>query len=61
MTLKKAQVVLLDREGTAVRVKVSKTEDSQMLFLGGAPILDKNGKVEPIASGGPMVMNTRQV
>ena len=44
-----------------MRVKVPKGPDATLLLLGGAPILDKNGKVEPIASAGPMVMNTKQV
>ena len=46
-----AELVLLDRDGTDIRVTAS--ADSTMLILSGVPI------AEPIVGYGPFVMNTR--
>ena len=50
------RAALLSEEGTVV--SLSCTEPCSFLIMGGDPIRDQNGNVEPIAAYGPMVMNT---
>jgi len=50
------RAALLSEEGTVV--SLSSAEACSVIIMGGDPIRDKNGNVEPIASHGPMVMNT---
>jgi len=55
--LEEMRVALMDRQGTFV--KLHATTDTVAFLMGGEPILDDKGEVEPIVSHGPMVMNTR--
>jgi len=54
--LSEQRAALLSEEGTVV--SLSCAEPCSLLIMGGDPIRDQNGNVEPIASHGPMVMNT---
>jgi redox-sensitive bicupin YhaK (pirin superfamily) len=50
------RAALLTDEGTTV--SLSCAEPCSLLIMGGDPIRDQNGNIEPIVSRGPMVMNT---
>jgi redox-sensitive bicupin YhaK (pirin superfamily) len=57
-TLPEHRAALLTEEGSVVPLSCS--EPCSLLIMGGDPIRDQNGNVEPIAAYGPMVMNTDQ-
>lgn len=50
---------VLTQKGAEVELSTGK-EAVSVLLMGGDPILDRSGAVEPIASYGPMVMNTQE-
>jgi len=55
-------VVVMQRQGTHISVTCPKEakQNAVFVFLGGEPIVDKDGQPEPIAARGPMVMNTQE-
>jgi len=57
-TIGEQRVALLSEAGNVIRVEPQGV--CSVLFMGGDPIKDANGDVEPISAYGPMVMNTRQ-
>jgi hypothetical protein len=57
-TLPEQRAALLSEEGNVVRL--SSPGYCSLLVMGGDPIRDETGEVEPIAAQGPMVMNTKQ-
>jgi len=58
-TIQEHRGALLSEEGSVVSLS-SAAGPCSLLIMGGDPIKDKHGHVEPIASYGPMVMNTQQ-